>query len=159
VRGVPLYGVLIGLEIEGVSQVGVAHFPALEETISAAKGCGCWWNGNAAHVSTLSRLDQALLAHADAASFARCGKGAAWNRLQDAAVPRRMGRLLRVSTGCHRKGGGDDRSHRECLGLRAFHDSGSRGYWRLAGNVTMLAGKRYDDEYAASQVLSFLNPW
>ncbi len=84
VRGVPLYGVLIGLEIEGVSQVGVAHFPALKETIYAAKGSGCWWNGKPAHVSSVSRLEEGLLAHADTASFARCGKGAAWERLQNA---------------------------------------------------------------------------
>src|SRR5262249_54527516 len=31
VRGVPLYAVLVGLEIEGVVQVGAAYFPALDE--------------------------------------------------------------------------------------------------------------------------------
>ena len=36
VRGVPLYGVLVGLEIEGVCEVGVAYFPALDEMLSAA---------------------------------------------------------------------------------------------------------------------------
>src|SRR5512140_1640363 len=48
-HGVPLYGVLLGLEIEGVVEVGVAYFPALEEMISAASGLGCWWNGKQAH--------------------------------------------------------------------------------------------------------------
>src|SRR5512137_495593 len=35
-RGVPLYAVLIGLEIEGTVQAGAAYFPALDEMISAA---------------------------------------------------------------------------------------------------------------------------
>ena len=30
IRGVPLYGVLIGLEIEGVVRVGAAYFPPLD---------------------------------------------------------------------------------------------------------------------------------
>ncbi len=85
VRGVPLYGVLIGLEIEGQSQVGVAHFPAMRETLYAAKGSGCWWNGQRARVSPVNRLDQALVTHTDPAVFAKQGKGPAWERLQGAA--------------------------------------------------------------------------
>jgi myo-inositol-1(or 4)-monophosphatase len=33
VRGVPLYAVLIGLEIEGVCEVGTAYFPAIDEML------------------------------------------------------------------------------------------------------------------------------
>ena len=44
-RRVPLYAVLIGLEIEGTVEVGAAYFPALNEMIAAATGEGCWWNG------------------------------------------------------------------------------------------------------------------
>jgi histidinol-phosphatase len=36
VRGVPLYGVLIGLQISGVCEVGAAYFPALDEMVCAA---------------------------------------------------------------------------------------------------------------------------
>src|SRR6266540_2242936 len=32
IHGVPFYGVLVGLEIDGVPRLGVAHFPALGET-------------------------------------------------------------------------------------------------------------------------------
>ena len=56
VRGVPLYGVLIGIEVEGRPAVGVAHFPALKETVGAATGHGCWWNGREARVSGLTDL-------------------------------------------------------------------------------------------------------
>ena len=45
-RGVPLYAVLIGIEVRGLPAVGVAHFPALAETVAAAHGVGCrWWRG------------------------------------------------------------------------------------------------------------------
>ena len=85
VRGVPLYGVLLGLEIEGVCQVGVAYFPALNELIAAATGHGCWWNGRRAQVSSVARLKDGLVAHYDAAAFDKHGRGAAWQRLQKIA--------------------------------------------------------------------------
>jgi myo-inositol-1(or 4)-monophosphatase len=60
-RGVPLYAVLLGLEIEGTVEVGVAYFPALDEMVAAASGLGCWWNGRRAHVSKVSRLREAVV--------------------------------------------------------------------------------------------------
>jgi histidinol-phosphatase len=86
VRGVPLYAVLIGLEIEGEAAVGVAHFPALGEMIGAAIGEGCWWNGRRARVSEASSLREGLLVHADTYSFGRHGRGEAWARLQAATA-------------------------------------------------------------------------
>ena len=85
VRGVPMYAVLIGLEIEGVCQVGVAHFPALRETIAAAIGEGCWWNGRRTRVSEAKRLKEGVVLHADTSSFAAYGRADAWTRLQQAA--------------------------------------------------------------------------
>jgi histidinol-phosphatase len=71
VRGVPLYGVLVGLEIGGESVVGVAHFPALGETVAAARGEGCRWNGRTCRVSAVSRLEDALVLCSDAGDLAR----------------------------------------------------------------------------------------
>jgi myo-inositol-1(or 4)-monophosphatase len=85
VRGVPLYAVLLGLEIEGVCRVGVANFPALGEMVAAASGEGCWWNGRRARVSQATRLKEGVIVHYDTASFARYGRQAAWERLQQAA--------------------------------------------------------------------------
>jgi len=85
VRGVPMYAVLLGLVVDDSVQLGVAYFPALGEMLAAARGQGCWWNGRPARVSTVERLQDGLLVHADAASFARHGRGAAWRRLQAAA--------------------------------------------------------------------------
>ena len=38
IHGVPLYGVLIGVEVKGVPSVGVIYMPALDEMVAAAKG-------------------------------------------------------------------------------------------------------------------------
>lgn len=84
VRGVPLYGVLIGLEIEGQSRVGVAHFPALNEMVAAAIGEGCWWNGRRVRVSPVEHLKNALVTHYDAAAFDKYGRTAIWERLKKA---------------------------------------------------------------------------
>src|SRR5712691_6288465 len=43
VHGVPLYGVLIGLEIENEPILGVVNLAALSELVYAAKGLGCFW--------------------------------------------------------------------------------------------------------------------
>src|SRR6266850_3559918 len=45
VHGVPLYGVLVGLEIKGEPSLGVVNLPALDEIVYAARGLGCFWNG------------------------------------------------------------------------------------------------------------------
>ena len=83
-RGVPLYAVLIGLEIEDSIKVGVAYFPALDEMIAAASGEGCWWNGRRAHVSDVSNLQQAVVAFSDVANFAQHGRSKAWERIKQA---------------------------------------------------------------------------
>lgn len=61
IHGVPLYGVLIGVEVRGRPLVGVIYMPALDEMVSAAEGLGCTWNGRPARVSQTSRLEDACL--------------------------------------------------------------------------------------------------
>jgi myo-inositol-1(or 4)-monophosphatase len=87
-RGVPLYAVLIGLEIEGRIEVGAAYFPALDEMLAAATGLGCWWNGRRAHVSKVPRLEEAWVAFTDPGSFDKYGRTAQFERLQKAAYHR-----------------------------------------------------------------------
>ena len=41
--GVPLFGTLVGLLEDGAPVVGVIHFPAIGETVYAARGEGCWF--------------------------------------------------------------------------------------------------------------------
>ena len=61
VRGVPLFGTLVGIERDDDPVVGVIHLPALDETVAAARGEGCTWNGRRCRVSPVERLDDALL--------------------------------------------------------------------------------------------------
>ncbi|HEX7022581.1 MAG TPA: inositol monophosphatase family protein [Trueperaceae bacterium] len=88
-RGVPLYAVLIALEIEGISEVGAAYFPALDEMIGAASRQGCYWNGRPARVSQARDLSRATLAYTDVAGFAKHGRQAAFERLAAACYDRR----------------------------------------------------------------------
>ena len=41
--GVPLFGTLVALLEDGEPVIGVIHFPALDETVYAARGEGCWF--------------------------------------------------------------------------------------------------------------------
>jgi len=88
VRGVPLYAVLLGLEIEGQPAVGAAYFPALDEMLSGATGLGAWWNGRRAQVSSLDRLDRAYACFTDAGNFAKYNRQEAWDRLIQATYVR-----------------------------------------------------------------------
>ena len=81
IHGVPLYAVLLGLEIEGRPALGAAYFPALDEMLAAADGLGCWWNGKRAHVSQVDRLDAATMAFTDPLNFVKKGRADAWERL------------------------------------------------------------------------------
>lgn len=82
VHGVPFYGVLIALEIDREMSVGVVNIPVLGEIVSAAKGVGCFLNGEPARVSATSELKDALLLSTDFAACARYGFGPAAERLQ-----------------------------------------------------------------------------
>jgi histidinol phosphatase-like enzyme (inositol monophosphatase family) len=85
VHGVPFYGVLIALEIEEEMMVGVINIPPLGELVSAAKGFGCFFNGEPARVSTTSKLEDALLLCTDFSACERYGFGRAGESLQKRA--------------------------------------------------------------------------
>jgi histidinol-phosphatase len=83
VRGVPLYGVLVGVEAHGTPVAGVIYLPALDEMVAAASGAGCTWNGRPCHVSNVKRLDQSLVVvTSERAARVRSG---AYERLTSAA--------------------------------------------------------------------------
>ncbi len=82
IQGVPLYGVMMGLEYDGRMILGVVHFPALSETVYAAKGQGCYCNGRRAHVSAVSRLEEAVVTATDVQSLYREGRGPVFESLQ-----------------------------------------------------------------------------
>lgn len=91
-RGIPLYGVLIGVIIEGNPSVGVAHFPALGETVSAALGEGCRWNGRPARVSGVTALADAAVLTTDPAELLEGSLGHGWRKMvREAALARTWG--------------------------------------------------------------------
>jgi histidinol-phosphatase len=79
IRGVPLYGVLIGLEIEGKASVGAVYLPATDEMLYAATGHGAFLNGRPAKVSQTKRLEDATLLTTSVESARR--KSAAYDEL------------------------------------------------------------------------------
>ena len=87
VRGVPLYGTLVGLEVRGEPSVGVVYLPALDELVAAARGLGCTWNGTPCRVSATERLEDALVAVTDERTARR--RSAAYLRLAEATALQR----------------------------------------------------------------------
>ncbi|HEY0674109.1 MAG TPA: histidinol-phosphatase [Longimicrobiales bacterium] len=81
VRGVPLFGCLLALEEDNEPVIGVMYFPALEETVYAARGEGAWFNGRRALVSDVTSMDNALVLTTDVAAIERQGFSRGWNRL------------------------------------------------------------------------------
>lgn len=88
VRGVPLYAVLIALEVEGAIAVGAAYFPALDEMVYAARGRGAFLNGRRLQVAQTPTLAGAFTSCTDPGSFARHGRADAWERLMAASSVR-----------------------------------------------------------------------
>jgi len=84
ISGVPLYSVLVGFEWEQRMLAGVIHLPALGETVYAARGLGCRWNGRRAHVSDISDLSDARLLATSTKLMVEHGRGEAYERLRGA---------------------------------------------------------------------------
>lgn len=107
-RGVPIFGTLLALEVDGEVVLGVACLPALGETVAAARGLGArWWRGAGepvtARVSSVARLADALVCTTSAKTADEEGCAAGWDRLRGrAALDRGYGDLyghVLVATG------------------------------------------------------------
>ena len=61
VHGVPLYGTMIGIEVEGEASVGVVYMPALDEMYYAAEGLGAHMNGRQIRTSPTEALSEAVI--------------------------------------------------------------------------------------------------
>lgn len=103
VRGVPLWGTLVAC-CEGDTVIaGAACYPAVQETVAAALGEGCWWNGSRASVSRVAQLRDATTLITDDRFLERPHRRAKWHALSsEAAVARTWGDCygyLLVATG------------------------------------------------------------
>ncbi len=80
-RGIPLFGTLIALLAEGEPVLGLIDLPTLNERYVGWRNGGCRRNGKPVRVSQERDLDSAIIAHGDAAYFARAGETEAFRRL------------------------------------------------------------------------------
>jgi fructose-1,6-bisphosphatase/inositol monophosphatase family enzyme len=103
IRGVPLWGTLVGVTDGEEVLAGAAYFPAVSEIVVAAVGGGCWWNGARCRVSSRATLGQATVLTTDERFPHDPLKRAGWNRLAArSSVSRSWGDCygsLLVSTG------------------------------------------------------------
>lgn len=63
IRGIPFWGTLVALEYRGQVVAGVIHHPAIGLTLWAAKGLGCYANGERARVSKIPDLRDGTLTY------------------------------------------------------------------------------------------------
>jgi len=103
VRGVPLWGTLVACCEGDTVLAGAACYPAVKETVAAAPGEGCWWNGSRARVSNVSTLAEATALITDSRFPERPHRRDAWFGLvSNVAVSRTWGDCygyLLVATG------------------------------------------------------------
>jgi histidinol-phosphatase len=97
IHGVPLFGTLIGLEHGDDQVLGICAFPALVETVFAAKGLGAFWKIGSgeprpARVSSVSNLSEATFCTTTIQGWARIGRQDAFDCFcEEAAICRGWG--------------------------------------------------------------------
>ncbi|WP_300506745.1 inositol monophosphatase family protein [uncultured Duncaniella sp.] len=59
--GIPLWGISIGVEFGGVTELGVVYLPATDELFYAQRGQGAYLNGRRIHVAPETKLSRAVI--------------------------------------------------------------------------------------------------
>ncbi|SFH52330.1 inositol monophosphatase family protein [Planctomicrobium piriforme] len=95
VHGVPLFGMLIGLQFEGENVAGICRLPAVREVIYASRGRGSWWQrGSAAavpaQVTTATSLSDSLFCYTAVDGF---------EQIQRSDVLQKLSQVCRLSRG------------------------------------------------------------
>jgi histidinol phosphatase-like enzyme (inositol monophosphatase family) len=85
IRGVPLWGTLVAVRERDRVIAGAAYFPALDEMLVAAIGGGCWWNGAKCQVSTVAKVEEAVVLTTDHRFGAVPSRREGWDALANAA--------------------------------------------------------------------------
>jgi histidinol-phosphatase len=73
-RGIPVWGTLVGLECDGEPIAGIVAAPALGHTWRALRGDGAFRNDRRIDVSDVAELSQATLFYTNLSWFDRAGK-------------------------------------------------------------------------------------
>lgn len=74
VRGIPLWGTLIGLEHQGELIAGMVYMPVWDVMYHALRGEGAYRNGQRIHVSSKRELDKSLVLFSSPSYFIQGGK-------------------------------------------------------------------------------------
>jgi histidinol-phosphatase len=85
IRGIPLWGTLLGLLHRGEPVLGVMALPALDEVYSAAQGLGAFCNGVQIHASTVQTMEKSIVSVGDVTCFETAGRAQMLKSLQDKA--------------------------------------------------------------------------
>ena len=85
IRGIPYFGVLIGLEEEGEITAGVIYAPAVDDLLYARKGGGAFDRNGRLHVSPIDTLHDGMLVFGGLDIFRTSGRWAALERLVTAS--------------------------------------------------------------------------
>jgi histidinol-phosphatase len=74
VRGIPIWGTLVGLEHRDEQIAGVVEVPSLGQTYRALRGDGAWRGERRIRVSDITDLGEAILFYSSLSWFVRAGK-------------------------------------------------------------------------------------
>jgi histidinol phosphatase-like enzyme (inositol monophosphatase family) len=90
ITGVPLYGTMVGVEIDGRAEIGVVYIAALDEGIYAARGQGAWHfvaqsPPERAHVAGRKSLSEGAFVTSQVDSFDKRGAADAYRELERSA--------------------------------------------------------------------------
>ncbi len=85
IKGIPLFGTLIGLLQHGEPILGIMVLPALRETYTAAQGLGTYCNGHQLHVSQKTTLESSFVSIGDVDCFEASGHKKGLHRILDKA--------------------------------------------------------------------------
>ena len=69
IRGIPLWGTLIGLEYQGEPIAGACYAPGLQQLFHALRGHGAYRDDRRIHVSGVSELSQSLICYSSISWF------------------------------------------------------------------------------------------
>lgn len=86
ISGVPLYGTMVAVEMDGVATIGACFFPGLDEGIYACSGKGAWWfrgeqKPTRARVSQNSNLADCVIVSSDESTFQERDSDSVWQEL------------------------------------------------------------------------------
>lgn len=95
-RGIPIWGVSIGVAWRGRMEVGTIRLPVLDETYTAVRGRGAFLNGEPIHVSPTSSLADSIMASGDFNVGRNEQRQQATNRLNLAMFGRAAPRIRRI---------------------------------------------------------------